>query len=113
MALFGSKLYNGMYKTNERAFLVKNRPQTKEKSVMYFLVTMSAMGLLSIFIQTTVEKVVAIYSIPPIGIIGLDLIVAMLAINVIIPYWNFIDRKSVTVYGTGAIILTASMLGYI
>jgi hypothetical protein len=74
---------------------------------------MSAMGLLSIFIQTTVEKVVAIYSIPPIGIIGLDLIVAMLAINVIIPYWNFIDRKSVTVYGTGAIILTASMLGYI
>jgi hypothetical protein len=51
-----------------------------------------------------------VYSVPPVSRLGLIILGTMLLFNYSIDYFNYLDRKSIPVYGIGIILILAPTL---
>lgn len=96
------------YTTNNKSFRANNKTQTKEGATLIFLFSIYVLSLLGNYIDTAWGEIIR--QMPDVSTLGLLLVISRLAVNNLVPNWNYFDKKSNLVYALGVFLV---IYGYV
>ena len=102
---------NLVYKPTNTGIKVNGEYITKERALLAYIGTILLIGALIVPIQSFWEAFIP--QKPFLFVIGLIIIMGTLAVDTLVPKWRHIDKKSLSHYGVGVVLIVVSWLGII